>query len=55
MADFLYVAASNFRTPQNPLIIYEVIVQYLPSIPDNINHWQVFEDEEQVQSFMEIV
>lgn len=46
IVDSLVVAASNFKTPQNPLLRYEVEVRYRPSIPDNVKHWQVFEDDE---------
>ena len=55
MADSLAVVASTFHPPQNPLLRYEVEVRYRPSIPDNIKHWQVFEDEEQMKRFLEIV
>ena len=55
MVDSLAVAASTFRPPQNPLLIYEIEVRYRPSIPDNIKHWQVFEDEEQMKRFLETV
>ena len=55
MADSLVMAASTFRPPQNPLLRYEIEVRYRPSILDNIKHWQVFEDEEQVKRFLEIV
>jgi len=30
-------------------------VRYQPSIPDNIKHWQVFEDDEQMKRFLETV
>ena len=46
IADSLAVAASTFHPPQNPLLRYEVEVRYRPSIPDNIKHWKVFEDDE---------
>ena len=55
MDDSLDVAASTFRPPRNPLLRYEVEVRYRPSIPDNIKHWQVFEDEEQMKIFLETV
>ena len=55
MVDSLAVAASTFHPPQNPLLRYEIEVRYRPSIPDNIKHWQVFEDEEQVKRFLKIV
>ena len=55
MADSLVVAASTFRPPQSPLLRYEIEVRYRPSIPDNIKHWQVFEDEEQMKTFLQTV
>ena len=30
-------------------------VLYRPSIPDNIRHWQVFEDDEQVKRFLKMI
>ena len=55
MVDSLVVAASKFRPPQNPLLRYEVEVRYRLSIPDNIKHSQVFEDEEKVKIFLETI
>ena len=55
MADSLVVATSTFRLTQNPLLRYEVEVRYRPSIPDNIKHWQVFEDEVEMKRFLETV
>lgn len=55
MVDSLVVVASTFHPPQNPLLRYEIEVRYRPSIPDNIKHWQVFEDEEQMKRFLETV
>lgn len=55
MASSLVVAASTFRPPQNPLLIYEIEVRHRASIPDNFKHWQVFEDDEQGKRFIEVV
>ena len=55
MVDSLVVATGTFWPPQNPLLRYEIEVQYHPSIPDNVKHWHVFEDEKQVKIFMETV
>lgn len=30
-------------------------MRHRPSIPNNIQHWQVFEDDEQLWKFLEIV
>ena len=37
------------------MLRYEIEFHYRPSILDNIKHWQVFEDEEQVKLFMETI
>jgi len=55
MAVSLVVVASNFKPPQNPLRRYEVEVRYKPSLLDNVKYWQVFEDEEQIKCFMEVI
>lgn len=30
-------------------------MMYRPSIPDNIKHWQAFEDNQQIKRFIEMV
>jgi hypothetical protein len=39
------VSGSKFRVPLPPKLKYDVEVKYRPSIPDNIKHWKVFEDD----------
>jgi ribonuclease HI len=41
--DSLVVVASTFKPPLPPKLKYEVEVRYMPSIPDNIKYWRVFE------------
>jgi hypothetical protein len=51
--DELAVAASTLQLPDNLIdenISEEVI--FTPSIPDNMNHWQVFDDDKQVIKFL---
>lgn len=55
MVDSLAVAASTFRPPQNLLLRYKIKVRHKPSILDNVKHWQVFEDDEQVKRFIKVV
>ena len=33
---------------------YEVEIRHRIAIPDNITHWQVFEDDQQVKNFIEL-
>ena len=51
----MVVAESNFKPPLNPRLRYEVEIRSRRSIPDNIKYWQVFEDEEQIKIFLEMV
>ena len=53
LVDSLAVAASNFKVPLEPNASYEIHIKYRTSIPDNIKHWQVFEDDQQVRKFLE--
>ena len=51
-ADTLAKAASTFSPPTTVKLKYHIEIRYKPSIPDNIRHWQVFEDDEQIQKFL---
>ena len=54
-ADSLAVAASSFKVPLEPKDSDEIHIKHRPSIPDNIKHWQVFEDDQQLQKFLECI
>ena len=45
VADALVVSASVFQVPKYPNKQYKIEVKHKPAIPDNVDHWQVFEDE----------
>jgi hypothetical protein len=53
--DSLVVAASTFRPPEVSNLKYEIEMKYKPSIPDNVKHWQVFEDDQQIKKFLEMI
>jgi ribonuclease HI len=55
VADSLAVSASNFKVPLPPKLKYEVEIKYRPSIPDNVKHWKVFEDDIEIKKFLETV
>jgi ribonuclease HI len=55
MVDSLVVSASNFRVLLPPKLKYDVEVKYRPSIPDNVKHWKVFEDDLEIKRFLETV
>ena len=50
--DSLATAASNFRIPSEPSSKYEVELRNRPSVPDNIENWQVFDDDKQIERFL---
>ena len=54
-ADALAKAASTFTPPMTFKLKYHIEIRHRPSIPDNIQHWQVFEDDEQIKKFLEAV
>ena len=53
-AESLAISASLFQIPQNPKEKYQIEVRHRPSIPDNVDHWQVFENDEQISKFLQI-
>jgi hypothetical protein len=55
VVDSLAVSASNFRVPLPPKLRYDTEVKYRPSIPDNVKHWKVFEDDLEIKRFLETV
>jgi hypothetical protein len=55
MADSLATSASNFKVPLLSKFRYDVEVKYRPSIPNNVKHWKVFEDDLEIKKFLEIV
>jgi hypothetical protein len=55
VVDSLVVSTSNFRVPLPPKLRYDIEVKYRPSIPDNVKHWKVFEDDLEIKRFLETV
>jgi hypothetical protein len=55
MDDFLAFSTSNLRVPLPPKLRYDVEVNYRPSIPDNVKHWKVFEDDLEIKTLLETV
>jgi hypothetical protein len=53
--DSLAVSTSNFKVPLPPKLKYEVEIKYKPSIPDNVKHWKVFEDDIEIKKLLEVV
>jgi hypothetical protein len=51
----LAFAASNFKTPMFPNLKFQIEFRHRTSIPDNIKHWQVFKDDEEIQRFVKTI
>ena len=54
VVDSLAVSASLFVIPAHSTKKYEIEFHHRPAIPDNIIHWKVFDDDQQVRNFIEL-
>jgi hypothetical protein len=50
----LATSASVFKIPIFPNRKYDIEVKHRPTVPDNIKYWQVFEDDKQVERFLQM-
>jgi len=55
LADSLVVSASLFIPPMPPKIVYEVQMKYRPSLPDNVQHWKVFDEDAKLNRFLQVI
>jgi hypothetical protein len=55
VADYLVVSASGFKTPLLSMVKYDVEIKYRPSVPDNVKHWKVFDDDLEIKKFLQSV
>ena len=55
LADSLAVSASLFIPPMPPRLVYEVQMKYIPSFPDNVQHWKVFNDDDEINRFLQVI
>jgi len=55
LADSLAMSASMFIPPMPPRLVYEVQMKYKPSLLDNVQHWKVFEDDDEVNRFLQVI
>jgi hypothetical protein len=53
--DSLEKVAATFMPPTVLKLKYHIEMRHEPSIPNNVQHYQVFEDDEQIKQFLEIV
>jgi len=50
----LVVSAGAFKILDHIDVLYQIQVKYKPSIPDNLKHWKIFEDDKQLKSFLQV-
>ena len=55
LADSLAVSASLFVPPLPPRLSYDIQVKYRPSLPDNVKFWKVFENDDALSKFLQVV
>ena len=55
LADFLAVFANLFIPPLPPKVRYDVQVKYRPSLLDNVKFWKVFENDDELSKFLQLV
>jgi hypothetical protein len=54
-ADCLAFTASVLEVPTSPTVRSDVEIKYRPSIPDNVKHWKVFEDDREIEKFLQSI
>ena len=54
-ADSLAKDVATFMPPIVLNLKYHIEMRHRPSIPNNFQHWQVFDDDEQIKQFLEMV
>jgi ribonuclease HI len=54
-ADFQAFSASLFEAPALPTDRSQVEIRYRPSVPDNVKHWRVFEDDQEIEKFLQSI
>ena len=55
LVDSLVVSASLFVPPLPPKLIYVVQVKYKPPLPDNVKFWKVYENDDELSKFLQLV
>jgi hypothetical protein len=44
-----------FEVPALPTAQSDVEIRYRPAVPDNVKHWKVFEDDQEIEKFLQSV
>jgi len=54
IVDSLAASASTFKIPISPNTKHVIEVKHRPTVSDNVEHWQVFQDDEQIKDFLQL-
>ena len=55
LVDSLAVSTSLFVPPLPPSLSYDIQVKYRPSLLDNVKFWKVFENDDELSKFLQVV
>ena len=55
LVDSLAVSASLFVPPLPPRLSYDIQFKYRPSLRDNVKFWKVFENDDELSKFLQVV
>jgi len=55
LGDSLDMFASLFIPPMPPILVYEVQMKYRPSLPYSVQHWKGFDDDDEINRFLQVV
>jgi hypothetical protein len=47
--------AATFIPPTVLKLKYHIEMRHIPSIPNKVQHWKVFGDDEQIKQFLEMI
>lgn len=53
IVDALGKAASSLKIPMNSRNKFEIHAKHRPTVPDNQRYWQVFQDDEEIDDFLQ--
>ena len=52
LVDPLGIASNTLKIPIDLQSTYDVQVKHGPFVPENIKHWQIFQDDQQIKKFL---
>ena len=55
LADSLAISSSMLFPPLPPKLNYEIQVKYRPSLLDNVKFWKVFENDDELSKFLQVI